>query len=74
MTKVPTVTFTELAARYCERQKQTPERLKQVLEAQQEVFTPDGWMLLECQMMDSSRMGSYFILPYGPNNTFKHSR
>jgi hypothetical protein len=30
----------------------------------------DGWMLLECQVMDGSRLGSLTILPYGPNNTF----
>lgn len=71
-TAVPTLTFTEFAARYCERQMQTPDLLKEVLSNQRfNNEPPSGWMLLECAMMDSSRFGSYTILPYGPNNTFK---
>jgi len=65
------LTFDAFAARYCERQESTPEQLKATLKAQKEKFKPTGWMLLECQMMDSSRMGSLTIFPYGPNNTYK---
>ena len=65
------LTFDELAAQYCERQQQTPHGLRLTLEAQRERYAPDGWMLLECVMMDSSRLGSLTILPYGPRNTYQ---
>lgn len=67
-----TLTYPEFAAKYCERQENDPESLKATLQAQRfNSLPPDGWMLLECQMMDSSRCGSLTILAYGPNNTFK---
>lgn len=65
-----TLNFTEFARRYCERQVSTPEGLKEILLKQKERYSPDGWMLLECVMLDSSRLGSLVILPYGPRNTF----
>lgn len=63
--------FDEFARRYCERQENDPENLLTTLQIHRNKFQPTGWMLLECQQLDSSRMGSYTILPYGPNNTFK---
>lgn len=63
--------FPQFAAKYCERQEQTPDGLEAVLSEQKKRFKPDGWMLLECQMMDSSRFMTLTILPYGPNNTYK---
>lgn len=65
------VSFEELAKAYCERQVCEPNELKQRLLQQVEDFHPVGWMLLECQMLDSSSLGSLVILPFGPNNTFK---
>lgn len=65
------LTFKELAAMYCERQQQTPLGLRKTLKEKVELFNPVGFMLLECQMLDSSRLGEYVILPYGPKNTFK---
>ena len=65
------LTFKEFAKRYCERQEQTPEGLKKVLKDQIKRFNPDGFMLLEAQLMDSSWFGQLTILPYGPNNSFK---
>lgn len=65
-----TMTFNELSDLYCERQECEPEQLRETLSRQQEMFNPDGWMLLECQMMDSSRLGERTILAYGPNNTY----
>jgi len=56
---------------YCERQEQTPDGLREVLQAQLERFGNKGWFMLECAMLDSSRLGELTILPYGPNNTFK---
>lgn len=63
--------FEQFSKMYCERQQQTPEGLKAILSKQKEVFKPDGWMLLECVVLDSSKLGQYTILPYGPNNTYK---
>lgn len=65
------LTFDEFARRYCERQESTKDELREKLSAQVKKFNPVGWMLLECQVLDSSRLGAYTILPYGPNNTFK---
>lgn len=65
------LTFDEFARRYCERQECEPDALKATLNAQKLRYAPTGWMLLECQVMDSSRMGSLVILPYGPSNTWK---
>lgn len=71
MKPLPEMKFTDFAAKYCERQDQTPDGLKEVLLKQKQKFNPDGWAMLECEMMDSSWLGSLTIIPYGPNNTFK---
>ena len=65
------MTFDEFAAAYCETQKQTPEGLRRVLVGQAKMFKPDGWLLLQCQMLDSSQLGNRTILPFGPENTHK---
>lgn len=70
-TEPEVLTFDEFAKRYCARQESTRGELLDTLRAQRQKFNPTGWMLLECQVLDSSRLGSYTILPYGPNNTFK---
>jgi hypothetical protein len=69
--KPEVLTFEEFAKRYCARQESTEEELRETLQAQRDKFNPTGWMLLECQVLDSSRLGSYTVLPYGPANTFK---
>lgn len=71
MKDAPTLTFDQFAAKYCERQEQTPEGLRAVLAAQKARYQPEGWFMLECEMMGSSWLGSLTILPYGPNNTWK---
>ena len=65
------LTCDAFAAKYCERQIQTKEGLLSILRAQRARYSPKGWMLLECQVMDSSRCGDLVILPFGDNNTFK---
>ena len=65
------MTFKEVADLYCDRQEQSPEGLREILLGQKERYSPTGFMLLECPMMDSSYFGSLAILPFGPNNTFK---
>lgn len=71
MRTIETLDFKEFARRYCERQVQTPEGLYEILQAQKVRYNPDGFMLLQCEMMDSHLLGSLTILPYGPNNTYK---
>lgn len=67
-----TLDFPTFAARYCERQEQTPEGLLATLQDQQARYQPKGWMLLECQVFDSYRMGDLTILPYGGReNTYQ---
>jgi hypothetical protein len=68
---MPELTFKDFAERYCERQQQTPEGLLKILQDQRRRFDCDGWLLAECQVMDSSFMGSLTILPFGPANSFK---
>ena len=65
------MTFDAFAGRYCDRQDNTPDGLKAVLNAQKKKFQPVGWILLECQDMSGSRMRELTIFPYGPNNTLK---
>lgn len=64
-------TYEQLARRYCDRQESTPAELLGTLQAQKERYQPDGFLLAEAQLMDSSYFGSLVIFPYGPNNTFK---
>lgn len=68
---IPAVSFNQFAAQYCETQECTPEKLREILEAQVANYQPNGFILLECAMMGSTRLGERCILPYGPNNTFK---
>ena len=69
--KPPVLSYDEFAKLYCETQKQTPEGLAEILTQQHARFRPIGFMLLRCEMLDSSRLGSRTILPFGPNNTYK---
>ncbi len=71
MKVITEMTFDQFAAEYCKRQDQTPAGLRAILKDQKNRYKPDGWMLLECQMLDSSKIGQYTVLPYGPDNTFK---
>lgn len=68
---IPELSFADFAAKYCERQEQTPEGLRTIFNRQTELYHPDGWMLLECHMLDSSRIGSLTILPFGGTATYK---
>lgn len=67
----PALSFPDFAAKYCERQVRTPDGLKTILTRQKELYRPDGWFMLECAMLDSSRLGSLTILPYGGTATHK---
>lgn len=61
----------EFSSKYCARQQQTPEGLHAVLTSQISRFDSDGFMLLECQQMDSSRCGELVILGFGGTHTYK---
>ena len=65
------LTFPDFAKKYCSRQDCTVQNLENVLRLQKQQYNPDGWMMLECQVMDSSLFGSLVILPYGPRNSWK---
>ena len=67
----PTLSFADFAAKYCERQESTPEQLREIFTRQKQLYNPDGWMLLECADMSSSRFGSLTILPFGGTSTYK---
>lgn len=65
------MTWKNFSSLYCETQDCDEETLFNRLMKQREQWQPDGWFMLECQVLDSSRLGERVILPYGPNNTFK---
>lgn len=66
-----TVTFPELTKLYCSRQECDPDSLERRLQEVAKSYSPDGFMLLECHVFDSSMFGSLVILPYGGGSTFK---
>jgi len=70
-TTIKKMQWSEFSQLYCERQMQDRDALKAILQAQARQYHPDGWMLLECQQLDSSRCGALTILPYGPSNTYQ---
>lgn len=41
------------------------------LQRTEDKFKPEGWVMLECQLLDSSNRGRLAIVPFGPNNTWK---
>lgn len=65
------MTFDEVAELYCTRQDSTPGELRAKLQHQANKFQPDGWVVYECAMLDSSRLGEITLVPYGPRNTFR---
>ncbi len=67
----PILTFDEFATRYCERQQYEYDDLLYTLTQQVQRFNPDGWMLLECADMSSSRLGELTILPFGGKASYK---
>ena len=69
--RVPSVDFETFANLYCETQICDPSDLRSRLRNQRKHYRLDGWFMLECQMLDGSRLGERTILPYGPRNTYK---
>lgn len=69
--EVEKLTKQALVERYVERQIATVEEILTRLEGISQEREVTGWMLLECQQLDSSRMGNYTIVPYGPGCTLK---
>jgi hypothetical protein len=65
------VRLLQLVDLYCSSQEANPFDICEILDRQVELYKPDGFMLLQCVDLSSSRLGSRVILPYGPNNTFK---
>ena len=61
----------EFAAMYCETQEQTPEGLLDMLHRVNEAFEPEGFLMAECEMMDSSYFGHRIILPFGGAATLR---
>ena len=65
-----TLDFDTFATRYCETQLSTPEKLWNSLNIHRDRYEPDGWVLLQCIVLDSSRLGELTIAPVGPQNTW----
>ena len=60
-------------ARCCGHAGDVSKHAELMLRLQQQVdkYQPDGWLMLECQVLGSSSLGQLSILPFGPNNTLK---
>ena len=58
-------------AKYADNNPATMDDLRINLQRLQETYTPVGWALMDCQMMDSSKYGMLWVLTFGPNNTWK---
>lgn len=43
--------------------------LSERLKKQEDLYEPDGFLLLECNLFDSEKYGKRYALPYGPRNT-----
>jgi hypothetical protein len=71
MRNIHTLCFRDIAEIYCSTQVGDYDSLRQQLNHQRIEFKPTGWMLLRCEMFDSSYFGQHTLLPYGPNNTYK---
>lgn len=73
MHNVPVLSFDDFAKRYFGKYLSAAaiEDLRGTLNEKIATYQCDGFVLLECQVLDSSRLGELTILPYGPNNTFK---
>jgi len=65
------LTWVECVGLFCGTQDCTPLQLAGDLDRQRKKFNPTGWVLLECQQLDSRYMGTHTMAPFGPTNTFK---
>lgn len=70
MSKAVRVTVDEMVREYITRMMGTVESVTKQLDDVSGRFQPDGFMLLECVMLDSSQCGHYVILPYGGRATY----
>lgn len=51
-----------------------PDKMADVriqLQRQQETYTPDGWVMVQCADLNASWSGQLNIVPFGPHNTWK---
>lgn len=65
------MTWKEFSEAYCETQMQSPKGLGVALDDVITRYNPDGFMLLECVVLDSSLLGQRVILPFGGSATWK---
>jgi hypothetical protein len=63
----PTLSLEEFAKRL----EMPVDTLRKRLLKQRAEYLPDGYVLLQCVMLDSSLVGTHVCLPYGPRNTLK---
>lgn len=68
---ITALTRDTLIAKYCETQECTPEDCDARMRALEATYDPDGFVLLECHVFGSSKLGERTIVPFGPRNTLK---
>lgn len=65
-----TTDFVTIARLYCDQYDCTPARLLTQMRDKQAEYEADGFLLWECQMLDSSACGKLYLFPYGPKCSF----
>ena len=74
VTEIPELTFEKFAELYCGVLEKTAAGLKATLRKmldREAKYRPTGFVMMECQQMDSSYFGSRVIVPYGGESTWK---
>jgi len=69
--KLDYVDFDTFAKQYCDKQDTPPDGLRSILRDQLDRYEPVGWVMMECQVLDTSKAGRLAIVPYGPSNTWQ---
>lgn len=58
-------------AKYAKNDPAVMAEVRIELQRLEEAFKPAGWVMLECQLLDSSGRGQLSIMTFGPHNTWK---
>lgn len=66
-----TLTLDAMVQEYLTRQEGDPAEVRAQLDSFHSLFQSRGVVLLECQMLGSSKLGEYTLVAFGPRNTLK---
>lgn len=61
----------EIVRLFCQTQVAEPADVLARLAVIEDKYSPEGFVLLENQLLDATRCGHRYILPFGPSNSMK---